>query len=98
MAACVASGTTTVENASIEPETMDLIKLLKNLGANIEVDKPKKKIKVTGKNIENYGCTASHTVIPDRIVAGTYAIAAAITGFTLYFFILQLFTFPKRVL
>ena len=90
MAACVASGTTTIQNASIEPETLDLIKLLKNLGANIEVDKRNHMIKVTGKNIENFGLppgsvslsryTLCHTVIPDRIVAGTYAIAAAITG------------------
>ena len=89
MAACVASGTTTIENASIEPETLDLVKLLKSLGAAIEVDKARRKIKVTGKKIESYGLppygvnlggTINHTVIPDRIEAGTYAIAAAITG------------------
>jgi UDP-N-acetylglucosamine 1-carboxyvinyltransferase len=90
MAACVASGTTTIENASIEPETLDLVKLLKSMGAKIEVDKAQRKIKVTGKGIESYGLPTfvsdlnryiiRHTVIPDRIVAGTYAIAAAITG------------------
>jgi UDP-N-acetylglucosamine 1-carboxyvinyltransferase len=91
MAACVASGTTTIENASIEPETLDLIKLLKSMGAEIEVDKAQRKIKVTGKRIGSYGLPATfvsdlnryiirHTVIPDRIVAGTYAIAAVITG------------------
>ncbi len=84
MAACLASGTTTIENASIEPETLDLVKLLKSLGANIEVDKDQRKIKVKGKKKESYGLplgsTINHTVIPDRIEAGTYAIAAVITG------------------
>ncbi len=83
MAACLASGTTTIENASIEPETLDLVKLLKSLGVNIEVDKARRKIKVEGKKKSygvNLGGTINHTVIPDRIEAGTYAIAAAITG------------------
>jgi UDP-N-acetylglucosamine 1-carboxyvinyltransferase len=102
MAACVATGTTTIENASIEPETLDLINLLKNkLGAEIHVDKANRKIKVTGKEIRSYGLpnsftsprryTINHTVIPDRIAAGTYAIAAVITGWTLTL-LLQFFT------
>ena len=91
MAACVATGTTTVENAAVNPEILDLIKFLKSLGANINVDKPNRKITIRGKNIANYclpesfwgdlnGYSVYHTVIPDRIEAGTYAIAAVITG------------------
>ena len=84
MAACLASGTTTIENASVEPETLDLVKLLISMGAKIEVEKDKRKIKITGKERSTFvggrKNTIYHTVIPDRIEAGTYAIAAAITG------------------
>ena len=83
MAACLATGTTTIENASIEPETLDLIKLLKTMGANITVDKTKRKIQINGVSSFSSGWNRipiSHTVIPDRIEAGTYAIAAVITG------------------
>ena len=90
MAACVASGTTTIQKASIEPETLDLVELLRRLGADIQVDKTQQMIKVTGKRRDSYKmpkCDQNpskyriyHTVIPDRIVAGTYAIAAVITG------------------
>ncbi|CAB4002598.1 UDP-N-acetylglucosamine 1-carboxyvinyltransferase [Paramuricea clavata] len=96
MAACVASGTTTIKNASIEPETLDLIKLLKSMGAEIEVDKTQRKIKVTGKDIATFNRrTISHTVIPDRIVAGTYAIAAVITGGNIE---LQMGNFPDKTI
>lgn len=83
MAACLATGTTTIKNASIEPETLDLIKLLKAMGADITVDKTERKIKIKGKSSFSSGRDRSsifHTVIPDRIEAGTYAIAAVITG------------------
>ena len=89
MAACVATGgTTTIENASIEPETLDLVNFLRELGAEIEVDKARCKIKITGKPLAHYQSSSTmfasptirHTVIPDRIVAGTYAMAAVITG------------------
>ncbi len=75
MAATLAKGTTRIENAAKEPEIADLIDLLTAMGAKIE-----------GKNtsiltIEGVGKLrgASHEVISDRIEAGSYAVAAAIT-------------------
>ena len=87
MAACAATGTTVIEKASVEPETLDLVKMLNSMNANIRVDKKKQKITITGKDIQSFmkknqweqSCIC-HTVIPDRIEAGTYAIAAVITG------------------
>ncbi|WCR57879.1 UDP-N-acetylglucosamine 1-carboxyvinyltransferase [Wolbachia endosymbiont of Ctenocephalides felis wCfeJ] len=75
MAATLAEGVTTINNAAIEPEVLDLIKFLKKMGANIEVGN--KKIKITGVEALN-GC--EHKIISDRIEAGTYALAAVITG------------------
>ena len=76
LAAVLAKGKTTIENAAKEPEIIDVATLLTNMGA---------KIKGVGTDIiriegveKLHGCI--HTIIPDRIEAGTYMIAAAATG------------------
>lgn len=76
MAAALAEGTTILENPAEEPEIVDLANYLNQMGA---------KIRGAGTNViriegvkELHG--ADHTVIPDRIEAGTYMIAAAMTG------------------
>lgn len=76
MAATMAKGETIIENAAMEPEIVDLANLLNKMGANI---------KGAGtNNIRIKGVTelgkVKHSVIPDRIEAGTYMVAAAITG------------------
>ncbi len=76
MAACLAEGTSYIENAATEPEISDLAKFLRKMGAKISGDGTET---IEIKGVENlHG--ASHTVIPDRIEAGTYLAAAAITG------------------
>ncbi|TCZ65887.1 UDP-N-acetylglucosamine 1-carboxyvinyltransferase [Roseicella aquatilis] len=76
MAACLAEGETELVNAAREPEISDLAECLMRMGARIEgigTDR----LRVEGmKTLTG----ASHRVVPDRIEAGTYAIAAAITG------------------
>lgn len=76
LAAVLAKGKTTIENAAKEPEIIDVATLLTNMGA---------KIKGVGTDIIRiegvdslHGC--SHMIIPDRIEAGTYAIMAAAQG------------------
>lgn len=76
MAATVADGKTVIENAAEEPEIVDLVTFLNSMGANIK-GAGTNVIRVEGvKHL--YG--ASHTVIPDRIEAGTFIIAAAMAG------------------
>ncbi|MDE5065673.1 UDP-N-acetylglucosamine 1-carboxyvinyltransferase [Wolbachia endosymbiont of Drosophila malagassya] len=75
MAATFAEGVTTINNAATEPEVLDLIDFLKKMGADIEIDNTK--VIITGVEALN-GCV--HQIIPDRIEAGTYALAAIITG------------------
>jgi UDP-N-acetylglucosamine 1-carboxyvinyltransferase len=76
MAAVLASGETVLNNAAREPEVVDLAALLTKMGANIE-GAGTSTIRVQG--VERlHG--ASHRIIPDRIEAGTFLIAAAITG------------------
>ncbi len=75
MAATLAEGETILDNAACEPEVVDLANLLRSMGAQIEGDGTRT-IHVQGVK-ELYGC--SHQVIPDRIEAGTFATAAAIT-------------------
>lgn len=75
MAATLAEGVTTINNAATEPEIVDLIEFLKKMGANIKINN--KKITITGVEALN-GCV--HKIILDRIEAGTYALAAIITG------------------
>ncbi len=76
MAAVLAKGQTVIENAAEEPEIVDLANFLDAMGANIK-GAGTKEVKITGVR-ELHGVT--HTVIPDRIEAGTYLIAGAITG------------------
>ena len=75
IAACFAKGETKLRNCALEPEIVDLINFLKKLGCNIS-QIGKRSINVLGierlKSIE-------HKVIFDRIEAGTYIIAAALT-------------------
>ena len=76
MAAVAAKGTTVIENAAREPELVDLADLLTEMGARIDgVGTPT--IEIEG--VEGFGPT-DHTVIPDRVEAGTFAIAACATG------------------
>ena len=76
MAASLAEGKTIIRNAALEPEIDDLISVLNKMGANINrLDN--NQIEVEGvNNLKGF----SHSVMPDRIEAGTYAMAAVITG------------------
>jgi UDP-N-acetylglucosamine 1-carboxyvinyltransferase len=75
MAGCLAEGETVLDNAACEPEVVDLARMLRRMGARIEGDGTRT-IRVHGVR-SLHGCR--HRVIPDRIEAGTFAIAAAIT-------------------
>src|SRR3989338_3852027 len=75
MAATLAKGCTVIDNAACEPEVVDLGNFLKRMGAKIEgLGSPS--IEVEGVKKLN---GATYSVIPDRIEAGTYVIAAAMT-------------------
>ena len=76
MAAVLARGETLIENAAREPEVGDLASCLIRMGARIE-GLGTSTLCVQGRETL-YG--ADHTVLPDRIETGTYAMAAAITG------------------
>lgn len=80
MAASLAKGNTVIQNAAEEPEIVDLVTFLNSMGA---------KIRGAGTNVirvegveELYGVT--HNVIPDRIEAGTFMVAAAMTRGDIY--------------
>ena len=75
LAATLARGTTTLANAAREPEVVDLARLLRAMGARIEGEGTGT-IVVEGVD-SLHGAT--HEIVPDRIEAGTYAIAAALT-------------------
>lgn len=75
MAACLAKGSSRLENCAQEPEIEDLARLLKSMGARI-VGAGSETIEVEGVD-ELHG--TRHRVIADRIEAGTYLIAGAIT-------------------
>jgi UDP-N-acetylglucosamine 1-carboxyvinyltransferase len=76
MAATLAQGTTIIENAAAEPEIVDLANYLNAAGARVR-GAGTSLIRITG--VEELKGT-QHTVIPDRIEAGTFIAAAAITG------------------
>lgn len=76
LAAVLAKGKTTIENAAKEPEIIDVATLLTNMGANIK-GVGTDIIRIEGVE-KLHGCL--HTIIPDRIEAGTYVIAAAAQG------------------
>ncbi|MGA3267621.1 MAG: UDP-N-acetylglucosamine 1-carboxyvinyltransferase [Verrucomicrobiota bacterium] len=76
MAAALAEGVTVIESAACEPEVVDLANFLMAMGANISgAGSPT--ITISGVR-QLHG--AEHTIIPDRIEAATFAIAAAATG------------------
>ena len=75
MAATLAKGRTVIKNASAEPEVVDLARCLRKMGAQIR-GAGTKMIEIEG--VERLG-GVKHRVIPDRIEAGTFAIAGAIT-------------------
>ena len=76
MAATLASGTTTLNNAAREPEVADLAELLNRMGARVRgAGTPT----ITIEGVEALGA-AEHTIIPDRIETGTFLVAAAITN------------------
>jgi len=74
MASCLAAGETSIHNASTEPEVIDLIDLLTKMGADISV--VDRTIHIVGQQ-SLHG--AEHTLIPDRMEAGTLLLAGAIT-------------------
>ncbi|MBE3090730.1 MAG: UDP-N-acetylglucosamine 1-carboxyvinyltransferase [Candidatus Atribacteria bacterium] len=76
MAACLAEGVTTIENAAKDPEVVELGHFLNKMGAKVE-GLGTDLIKIKGVK-ELHGI--DYTIIPDRIEAGTYMMAAAITG------------------
>jgi UDP-N-acetylglucosamine 1-carboxyvinyltransferase len=76
MAAVLAKGETLIENAAREPEVVDLANCLIRMGARIE-GLGTSTLWIQGRETLH---SAEHTVLPDRIETGTYAMAAAITG------------------
>ena len=76
MAATLAEGTSVIENAAMEPEIVDLADCLVAMGARIE-GAGTSRIVVEG--VERLGA-ATHAVLADRIEAGTFLVAAAMTG------------------
>ena len=80
MAATLADGRTIIENAAKEPEIVDLANFLNSMGAKVR-GAGTGVIRIDG--VEKLSGT-THTVIPDRIEAGTFMIAAAITGGDVY--------------
>ncbi len=76
MGACLAQGRTVIENASVEPEVVDLANFLKAMGARIS-GAGTGIIQIEG--VPRLHGTAFR-VMPDRLAVGTYALAAAITG------------------
>jgi UDP-N-acetylglucosamine 1-carboxyvinyltransferase len=76
MAAVLAQGETVIHNAAREPEVVDLAELLVKMGAHIE-GAGTSVIRISG--VTKLGGT-THTIIPDRIEAGTFLIAGAISG------------------
>ncbi|WP_251554671.1 UDP-N-acetylglucosamine 1-carboxyvinyltransferase [Neobacillus muris] len=76
MAASLAKGTTIIENAAKEPEIVDLANFLNKMGGKVK-GAGTGTIRIEGVDVL-FG--VEHTIIPDRIEAGTFMVAAAITG------------------
>ncbi|MFF2447203.1 UDP-N-acetylglucosamine 1-carboxyvinyltransferase [Neobacillus sp. NPDC058068] len=76
MAATLAQGTTIIENVAKEPEIVDLANFLNKMGARVR-GAGTGTLKIEGVDVL-FG--AEHNIIPDRIEAGTFMVAAAITG------------------
>ena len=75
MAASLADGITVIENAAEEPEIVDLANFINEMGGKVR-GAGTNTIRITGVKKLN---EVEHTVIPDRIEAGTYMVAAAVT-------------------
>jgi UDP-N-acetylglucosamine 1-carboxyvinyltransferase len=78
MAATLAEGTTILHNAALEPEIVDLAVFLRACGADIKGEGTSTIVIRGGNGRLLHGC--NHSIIPDRIEAGTYLVAGAITG------------------
>ncbi|MEA4815491.1 MAG: UDP-N-acetylglucosamine 1-carboxyvinyltransferase [Lachnospiraceae bacterium] len=76
MAASLAEGITTIENAACEPEICDLADFINKMGGKI---KGAGRSKIAIEGVESLK-GANHKIIPDRIEAGTFMVASAITG------------------
>src|SRR3954463_9540956 len=76
MAAVLAKGTTSIDNAAREPEIVDLCEMLVAMGAQIG-GVGASTLEIEGVDVLH---PAHHDVVPDRIVAGTFAFAAAMTS------------------
>ncbi|MBP2708483.1 UDP-N-acetylglucosamine 1-carboxyvinyltransferase [Microbispora sp. RL4-1S] len=76
MAASLARGTTVIENAALEPEVLDVIGMLTRMGARIQGGGTGF---ITVEGVDEL-TAVEHTVMPDRLDAGVFAMAAAITG------------------
>jgi UDP-N-acetylglucosamine 1-carboxyvinyltransferase len=75
MAGVLAKGTTIIDNAAREPEIIDLVRMVVGMGAKVD-GAGSSTIEIQG--VESLAPT-SHATIPDRIVAGTFAMAAVMT-------------------
>jgi UDP-N-acetylglucosamine 1-carboxyvinyltransferase len=75
-AAVLARGTTVIDNAAREPEVVDLCRMLRRMGARIEGVATST---LTVEGVDKLHAV-EHRVVPDRIVAGTWAFAATLTG------------------
>ncbi|MDN2452405.1 UDP-N-acetylglucosamine 1-carboxyvinyltransferase [Lactobacillus sp. UCMA15818] len=76
MAATLAKGTTIIENVAREPEIVDLANVLNKMGASVS-GAGTERLKIVGVN-ELHG--TDHTIVQDRIEAGTFMVAAAVTN------------------
>jgi UDP-N-acetylglucosamine 1-carboxyvinyltransferase len=76
MAAVMADGQTTLQNAAKEPEVQDLADMLRSMGAQIKGDGTDT---IVIEGVKDLRPTPQHHIIPDRIEAGTFMVAAAMT-------------------
>jgi UDP-N-acetylglucosamine 1-carboxyvinyltransferase len=79
LAATLARGMTRIENAALEPEVVDLVRLLRKMGASIEGEGTSTLVVEGTERLSGTGA-APHVVVADRIEAGTYLAAGALTG------------------
>lgn len=79
LAGVLAQGTTIIRNVAKEPEIVDLQNFLNQMGANIK-GAGTDTIKIEGCKIDDLKQVEDYAIIPDRIAAGTYLVAAAITN------------------
>ncbi len=78
LAGVCTSGTTTIVNAALEPEVLDLIKMLNNAGARITIAPAATVVIEGGSCLHSF----AHEIMPDRLEAGALLLAGAITGGT----------------